>query len=319
MVLPVTVVDAWVASTKRWKDAGSFRARWPGHDGGRRSAQRDRGPGAADCHREGHLPFGLRRLFTGRDLGDISSRTARIRVLDARQRPLALDDPERTFASLLSDELVERARLAHIRSDVRRNRHRHLALAGEPKREFRLLDGRDNALRLRHELCLAEPAGRLRRRHEPLRVLRPHVAVDPLLDRLGAELCDRVPRIDAFGTALIAEVTAGAIPDPVLVVIVLESLDGGLVTRVADEAKPLREGGRAEELGVGLHRVALGDAAAAHDAERLLVDHVHLLLGDEPLLLEHLVVTGLEPWLHPPDLVPETIHVHDEVLHDRHV
>src|SRR5205823_3549060 len=83
-------------------------------------------------------------------------------------------------------------------------------------------------------------------------------------------------------------IAAGAVPDPVLVVVVLEPLDRGLVARVADEAESLRERRGSEELGVRLHRIALGDAAAAHDAERLLVDRVHLLLGDDPLLLEHL-------------------------------
>src|SRR5439155_413777 len=83
------------------------------------------------------------------------------------------------------------------------------------------------------------------------------------------------------------------------------------VADVADEAEALRKRGRPEEVGVGLHRVALGDAAAAHDAERLLLDRVHLLLRDDPLLLEYFVVAGVEPRLHPPDLVPERIHVDD--------
>src|SRR4029450_11235168 len=56
------------------------------------------------------------------------------------------------------------------------------------------------------------------------------------------------------------------------------------------EALPAR--GRPEELRVGFHRVALGDAAAAHDAERLLVDRVHPLLRDDALLSGALVVAG---------------------------
>ena len=59
-----------------------------------------------------------------------------------------------------------------------------------------------------------------------------------------------------------------------------------------DEAHPLRERGRAEEVRVRLHRVALGDAAAAHDAERLLVDDVDLLLRDDELLLAGIDVAG---------------------------
>src|SRR5919204_1883074 len=128
-------------------------------------------------------------------------------------------------------------------------------------------------------------------------MLRTHVAVDAVRDRLGAELRDRVARVDALRAALIAEVAARPTPNAVLRVVVLEPIDAGGVARVADEPEPLRERGRPEKVGIGLHRVALGDAAAAHDAERLLVDRVHLLLRDDPLLLGDLVVTRVEPGL----------------------
>ena len=141
----------------------------------------------------------------------------------------------------------------------------------------------------------------------------------PLLDRLGPELRDRVPRVDALRTPLIAEVAARAVPDAVLVVVVVQARDIGLIPGIADEAHSLGERGRAEELRIGLHRVALGDAAAAHDAERLFVDHVHLLLRDDALLLERLLVARIEPRLHPSDLPPEGIHVDDEILDHRHV
>src|SRR6185369_13974324 len=117
----------------------------------------------------------------------------------------------------------------------------------------------------------------LRGGDEPLRVLRAHVAVDAVLDRLGAELRDRVARVDALRAALVAEVAPRAVPDSVLAVVRVEPLDGGGVARIADEAHPLRERLRAEELRVGLHRVALGHAAAAVDAERLLVDEAQPL------------------------------------------
>ena len=172
---------------------------------------------------------------------------------------------------------------SHVRRDVRRERRRHLALREERHRELDLLDRLHDALRLRHELGLAEPAGRLRRGDEPLRVLRAHVAVDAVLHRLGAELRDRVARVDALRAALVAEVAARAVPDPVLLAVALEALDRRAVARVADEAEALRERRRAEEVRVGLHRVALRDAAAAVDAERLLVDRVHPLLRDDVL------------------------------------
>ena len=143
---------------------------------------------------------------------------------------------------------MEAARLVDLLRDVRRERQRHLALAREAHRELHLRDRGDHALRLRHELGLAQPPRRLRRLDEPLRVLRAHVAVDPLLDRLGAELRDRVTRVDALRAALVAEVAAGALPDPVLGGVVLEPLDGRAVARVTDEAHPLGERLRAEEL-----------------------------------------------------------------------
>src|SRR5205085_8316324 len=130
-----------------------------------------------------------------------------------------------------------------------------------------LFDARDDALRLRHELRLAQPARRLGRADEPLRVLRAHVAVDAFLDRLGTELRDRVARVDAFRAALVAEEAPRALPDPVLAAVLLEPLDLGGVARIADEAHALRQRLGPEELRVRLHRVALRDAAAAVDAE----------------------------------------------------
>jgi len=45
----VTLVDAWVTSTKRCKDAGRCQGgAGAGRDWGRGSAPRDRGPGAAE-------------------------------------------------------------------------------------------------------------------------------------------------------------------------------------------------------------------------------------------------------------------------------
>ena len=164
----------------------------------------------------------------------------------------------------------------------------------------------------------SQPGG-LRGGHEPLRVLRAHVPVDPLFHGLRAELGDRVAWVDALRAALVAEVAARAVPDPVLVVQLVEPLDGRLVARVPDEAHALGERGRPAEVRVRLHRVALGDAAAAHDAERLLVDHVHLLLRHDPLALRRLVVAGVEPGLDVADLLPERAHVDDEVLDDREV
>src|SRR3954468_19585333 len=178
---------------------------------------------------------------------------------------LSLNVAERSLPVLFADELAEVPRLVDVTRHVRRERRRHLAVLCEAQRELRLLERLDDALRLRHELGLAQPARRLGRLDEPLRVLRAHVAVDPMRDRLRAELGDRVARVDALRAALVAEEAARAVPDSVLGVVLLEPLDHRAVARVTNEAHPLRQGLRPEELGIGLHRVALRDAAAAID------------------------------------------------------
>src|SRR5262249_13552192 len=136
--------------------------------------------------------------------------------IDAGQRAFTLDDPAGTRDAVLTHDVVELARLVDALGDVRRDGQRHLAVAQQPPCEPGLRDRRHDALRLRYQLGLAQPAGRLRRLDEPLRVLRAHVVVDPPRDGLCAELRDGVARIDALRAALVAEVAAGAVPDPVL-------------------------------------------------------------------------------------------------------
>ena len=59
------------------------------------------------------------------------------------------------------------------------------------------------------------------------------------------------------------------------------------VARVADEAVGLGERGRADELGVDLHRQAVRDAGAALDAGHRLRDVDHRLAVDDVLALGH--------------------------------
>src|SRR6266508_3102301 len=233
-------------------------------------------------------------------------------MLDTRERLLALDDSGRAGASLRVDELVEAASLLNPVGHVWRDGGRHLSVLGERDGELRLLDRGDDPLRLRDELHLAEPAGRLGGVDEPFGVLRAEVAVDALLDRLRAELGDRVARVDALRTALVAEIAARAVPDPVLVVVGLEPLHLRALPRVADEAEALRQRRGPEELGIGFHRVALGYASAAHDAERLLVDRVHLLLRVAKLPLRD----RLHPLLAREDRAP--VHAHPAGAADHH-
>src|SRR5262249_56146302 len=107
----------------------------------------------------------------------------------------------------------------------------------------------------------------------------------------------------------------GARPDPVLGVQPVEPLGLVAVARVADEPERLRERLRAEEPRIRLHRVALGDATAAVDAERFLADGVHALLLDPVLpAIRRLFVPRPEERIDGPELLPERIHVDNEVL-----
>src|SRR5690349_6015707 len=129
-------------------------------------------------------------------------------MLELRERVLSLHDAARPLPVLLAHELVQVPRLVDVPRRVRDRNGAHLAVPGKAGAELELLDRRDVTLRLRDQLLLAQPPGRLRRADEPLRVLRAHVAVDAEADGLGAELRDCIARIDALGAALVAEVAA---------------------------------------------------------------------------------------------------------------
>src|SRR5207248_9815188 len=172
-------------------------------------------------------------------LGRDAPRAVLLGELDVREPLLALDDALRAVAALLLDQVVERPRLLDVLSDVRDRNRPDLAVLCQAHRELCLLDRGDDTLRVRYQLLLAQPAGRLRGGDEPFGVLRAHVAVDPDPDRLGAQLGDRVTRVDALRAALLAEVAARAVPYPVLGVVGLQPLDGRLVAGVAHEAHAL--------------------------------------------------------------------------------
>ena len=91
------------------------------------------------------------------------------------------------------------------------------------------------------------------------------------------------------------------------------------VARVADEAVGLGQRRRADEVGVGFHREAGGDAGAALDAGHRLGDVDHRLRLDDVLALGRLAV-GEEPGGDAADLGPVgRLHVGDQVLDHRHV
>src|SRR5262249_12453127 len=144
-------------------------------------------------------------------LVDLLERLVDVPVVELGERVLALDVPECALAVLLADELAQVARLVHVLRRVRERDRADLAVLRKRGAELDLLDRGDVALRLRDQLLLAQPARRLARPDEPLRVLRAHVAVDALGHRLGSELRDRVARVDALRAALVAEVAPGAV------------------------------------------------------------------------------------------------------------
>ena len=102
----------------------------------------------------------------------------------------------------------------------------------------------------------------------------------------AAQAHDLVHRRHALRAGVDAGEAVGAVVDPVRVVgEVVEPLVVCAVARIADEAVGLRERGRADEVGVGLHRQARGDAGAALDAGDRLGDVDHRLGRDDVLAL----------------------------------
>src|SRR3954453_24146579 len=170
-----------------------------------------------------HVAAGRRRRFLLTRQVRLRERARSVRIAtrlvagrELRERALALHVTHESLAVLLVHEPVQAARLAHVAGDVGRERQPRLVVCDQLHRELHLLHARNDALGLRDELGLAQPTGRLRRADEPLRVLRTHVAIDALFDRLGAELRDRLARVDTLRAALRAEVAARALPDSVL-------------------------------------------------------------------------------------------------------
>jgi hypothetical protein len=99
----------------------------------------------------------------------------------------------------------------------------------------------------------------------------------------------------------------------------VEALLGLGVARIADEAVCLGEGRRPDEVGVGLHGQAGGDARAALDTGHRLGDVDHRLRGDDVFALRR-VALGEQPRRDPADLGPvRGLHVSDQVLDHRHV
>ena len=185
----------------------------------------------------------------------------------------------------IADEVVERLRLADALRHVRRERRRRLAdaLRARGRSATCLIDSTTPCVLGTSSASRSQPVVRAEVTNH-FACFAPMSRVDPLLDRLGAELGDRIARIDALRAAFVAEVAAGALPDSVFAADCLEPLGLLRVARIADEPHRLRERLRPEELRARLHGVALGDAAAAVDAERLLVNDVHPRLRDQVLL-----------------------------------
>ena len=99
-------------------------------------------------------------------------RSLSLDVLDLRERRLSLDDAQGTVSALLLDEVVELARLVDVGRDVDRTGRRHLAAAGKLERELRLAQRPEDALRLRDEVGLAQPADRISKSEYGCPVLR---------------------------------------------------------------------------------------------------------------------------------------------------
>ena len=206
-------------------------------------------------------------------------------LVDLRERTLGLDDAERAAPTLISDDVVQAARLVDPVGDGAGTAD--LPVPNSLSANFVSLIAETTPSWARARL--AQPARRLREMTNQRACFAPMSwSMPSFID--SAPSFAIASRIDALRAALVAEVAPRAIPDPVLLVELVQARDLIRSRGLRRSGNPWRaqpaRGSR-----VGLHRVALG-AAAAHDAERLLVDHVHRLLGDDPLLLGDFVVAG---------------------------
>ena len=143
---------------------------------------------------------------------------------------------------------------------------------------------------------------------------------DPLAAGRAAQPHDLVHRGDALRAGVDAREAVGAVVDSMRVLRqVVEPLLCLGVARVADEPIRLRERRRPDEVGIGLHREAGGDAGAALDAGHRLGDVDHRLRRDDVLALRRIAL-GKQPGSDPADLLPMSrLHVGDQVLDHRHV
>ena len=244
--------------------------------------------------------------------------SALVAVHELRERMLALNLSEESSWLLLAGELVQRPRLVHVRRDMRREREAALLCAMELIANF-------ICFTLETMPCVfgtssvsrSQPVSR--RADEPLRVLRAHVAVDAFLDRLAPSFAIASRGSTPLGQRSVQKKQRvhSQMPCCSLYSSSRSTVDASRGSPT--KRMPLRAPAGPEIPG-RIHRVALRDTAAAVDAERLLVHGVHALLRDAVLLavLGH-VVARLEVRLHRLELLPERLHVDDEVLDDRQV
>ena len=218
------------------------------------------------------------------------------------------------------DQLRQRAHLAGAdAADRRRDRLEQALDRAGPRRHLALAPRRVGLLqqqRLVQRALLLDDLG------EGVLVAVAVVVVVDLVLVAGdpAQAHDLVHRRHALGAGVDAAEAVGAVVDAVRVVgEVVQALLGLGVARVADEAVGLGERGGADEVGVGLHREAGGDAGAALDAGHRL-GHVDHRLGRDHVLALGRVALGQQPRGDPADLGPVgRLHVGDQVLDHRHV
>ena len=143
------------------------------------------------------------------------------------------------------------------------------------------------------------------------------VVLQPGVHRHFAQLDDTLHRLDTLGTDLYALETVSAVPHAAVhVEQVNEALLGLVVARVGGKAVGLGERGRPEELVVYFEHGAFGDAGTAHDAVHHAAEVLHVRRWARVFAAALRRAGRLEVGLDGLDLVPERLHIHDEVADD---
>ena len=174
--------------------------------------------------------------------------------------------------------------------------------------------------RLGHQVRLEQVAGLVAStRRTPCACRAPSSRVHALLEDLGAQLGDRVARVDALRAALAAEVAARAVPDAVRAV---DSSSRSLPPR--SRTSPTKRAALASAAGPRKSGSASIELHSETQQPHRMQSASFMIWSSSSCWTRHSLTGGsasgvVQVRLDRPDLVPERLHVDDQVLDHRQV